>query len=625
MKKRFLKAENFSLTHKAICIFFFIIYLPIIIVCLIWYQYSSTVSKNALLREIDAISDILMTQYQNKINELYLIGDIVSANSTLLRYLEQSDSMSVFDSYLYTSTEIGPFLSSVKQANCNIETLRIYALSENMARYQNYIYSLDVLKDTAPYPSLTQMAYDEALLMPSALLFSYQNEQNQFQLCYPVNVSSNPRTFSLFTYLHSPVNHQPIAYLECVIEADVLFDASNVHLDIEQVFIVEKGSGVIYRKNDKDQISDEISALFHQTQPFEKLSACQSVIDGQEYLLFAYPLDQPDAALVVACSTDDVYGQSSMEYFLLFFSLLFFLLLFCICLWVSYKHIFMRLDLLIHRMNKLRDGDGEVAFDDLRGDVIGQVNATLSRLLNTIYTVKLAENEAVCSFLRAQIEPHFLFNALESIRMTAALEHAPKASDALMALGALMRVRIRNRPHCTLAEELSFVQNYVQLENLRFNGRIHLQVQIETNCAQVQIPALMLQPLVENAVKHGMPQDQAPLAVKIHALILPPNQLMIRVVDNGLGIAPAQLKKIQAKLTACSSPASGTQGVALSNIFQRLKLYYDDQAQLTIFSQEGIGTQITVVLPVTNITDMDGVSSSMQSPDPRNERRTGNP
>ena len=73
MKKRFLKAGNFSLTHKAICIFFFIIYLPIILVCLIWYQYSSTVSKNALLREIDAISDILMTQYQNKINELYLI------------------------------------------------------------------------------------------------------------------------------------------------------------------------------------------------------------------------------------------------------------------------------------------------------------------------------------------------------------------------------------------------------------------------------------------------------------------------------------------------------------------------------------------------------------------------
>ncbi len=601
MKKILNVPAKLSLTRKAILVFLVIIYLPITIVSFVWYHYSSTVSHNTIVSEIDTIANILTTQYQNKINEMYLIGDIVSGNSALLRYLEQSDSMSLFDNYVYTSTELGPFLSSINQANCNIETLRIYSFSEQITRYQNYLYPLNVLEDKSPYEDLLNLRYKEALLMPSAPLFSYQTQENQFELCYPVNVASDPYTFSLFTCLYSTVSHHPVAYLECVIQTDVLLDASNVHLDIEQLFVYENGRGVIYSQNDKDHLLGQISNLFERELLDEELRAYNVVIDENGYDLFAYPLEDPDVTLVIAYSKRDAYGQSRMECFILFFTLLFFLLFFCVCIWIFYKHIFTRLELLANRMNKLRDGDDDIVFDDLRNDAIGQVNHTLSQLLNTIYTVKLAENEAMRSFLRAQIEPHFLFNALESIRMTATLENAQKASDALIALGSLMRVRIRNRSHSTLAEELTFVNNYIQIENLRFDDRIQLLVQIENDCANVQIPTLMLQPMVENAIKHGMPQDQSPLIIKINVLILPHNSLMIRVLDNGRGIDEAYLREIQEKFKRKKNNETGTQGVALSNILQRLKLYYDDQAQLTIFSTLEVGTQITVILPITNI------------------------
>lgn len=585
--------RHFTLSQILILFFLMLLFVPVVFIILYWYMHIVHTTQNRLYTEMDTISDIVTREYQNKVDEMYVIADIISANPTLIGYLSQKDTSFNYQNYLTTFREIGPYLESIRQTNNNIETIRIWALNDKTQRYQNSIFPFSALKNTKLYQILPQISYGKYRMMPSANLFSYQNSDNRYELCYPINVTSDVLTFSMFTWVYSQISHQPIAFLECVMQTDTLLDVSYMNLDIEQIYILEENNGVIYAYNDQDNIKSDLSKINLSDNLYDQ----EMQIGSQSYHIFTYHIPEPDVTLVIATPSISLYQQSRMEFFLLMIILLLFLLLFCCLLYWTYRNFFVRLELLNNRMNQLRSGDDNVTFDDMQNDEIGQINRTLSLLIDKIYHVKLAENEAICSYLRAQIEPHFLFNALEAIRMTAMLGDTEKVSNALMSLGALMRIRIEHYSQSTVSEEISLVQSYVQLENIRFDGRIHLQIQVDPGLNSTQIPSLMLQPLVENTVKHGMPTGNLPLNVKINITELPDDRLLIRILDNGTGIAPKRLEQIEKSLRECKKTTGEPHGVALVNIVQRLHLYYENRAQLTLFSDYGTGTQVTVTLP----------------------------
>lgn len=590
MREKFL----LSISQRLVLLFLLLLFVPVLLVSLFWCRHIFNATRSRLYTEINNIAGIITNSYHNKVNEMNLVADIVSADPSLVDYLEQEDMSFDYESYLKTTQELGPFLDNIRQANSNITAIRIWALNEQTPRYQYLIFPYSALEGLPLYETLPQIPYRSYEMMHSASLFSYQNQSNQRQLCFPVNTLSDTLTFSQFSQMYSPITHQPIAYLECIVEADTLLDVSDMNLDIEQIYIVEN-ERVIYSYNDTGRIAGEVAAL---SLPSGLYDHCLRA-GGQKYHFFTYSIAEPEMTLVIACPSRSVYDQSRVDFMILLSILLAFLFLFCCFTFWSYKKFFIRLELLNTRMNQLRAGDDGVVFDDLLNDEIGQINNTLSLLINKVYSVKLAENEATSSYLRAQIEPHFLFNALEAIRMTAILGDSEKVCNALMSLGALMRVRTKHQSQSTVAEEISLVQSYVQLENIRFDGRIHLQIQIEPGLDNAHMPSLMLQPLVENTVKHGMPTGSLPLHVKISITELSEEQMLVRILDNGTGIAPDRLEQIKQSLKTRQKSCGESHGVALANIARRLYLYYEGRAQLELFSTYGTGTQVTVILPRT--------------------------
>ena len=580
------------MSQRLVLLFLLLLFVPVLFVSLFWCSHIFNTTRSRLYTEIDNIAGIITHSYQNKVNEMNLVADIVSADPSLVAYLEQEDMSFDYESFLKTTQELGPFLDNIRQANSNITAIRIWALNEQTPRYQYLIFPYAALKGLPLYHALPQIPYRSYTMMHSASLFSYQNPTNQRQLCFPVNTLSDTLTFSQFSWMYSSVSRQPIAYLECIIEADTLLDVSDMNLDIEQIYLIEDEK-VIYAYNDDGNIAGEIAGLSLPSGLYDR----RIRVNGQLYHFFTYSVPQPELHLVIACSNQAIYDQSRMEFVGLLTVLVVFLFLFCCFTFWSYKKFFIRLELLNTRMNQLRAGDDGVVFDDLQNDEIGQINKTLSLLINKVYSVKLAENEATSSYLRAQIEPHFLFNALEAIRMTAMLGDSEKVCSALMSLGALMRVRTKHQSQSTVAEEISLVQSYVQLENIRFDGRIHLQIQVDPGLDNAHMPSLMLQPLVENTVKHGMPTGSLPLNVKISITELSEEQMLIRILDNGTGITAERLEQIKQNLEAHQKSCGESHGVALANIARRLHLYYEDRAQLELFSTYGTGTQVTVILP----------------------------
>ena len=198
---------------------------------------------------------------------------------------------------------------------------------------------------------------------------------------------------------------------------------------------------------------------------------------------------------------------------------------------------------------------------------------------------KLA-TEAQLSALRAQINPHFLFNALTTIGYL--IQTAPdKAFQTLMRLTQLLRFVLRsNQEFCTLEEEINLIENYLDIERTRFEERLQVEFHVSKELKKLKIPSLILQPLVENAIKHGISKNKRGGKVDISAELESEKSdifLLLTVADSGAGSA--------------TSDVSQSNGIGLKNIKKRLQTYYGNSAQLA-FESSLKGTKAEIKLPV---------------------------
>ena len=194
-------------------------------------------------------------------------------------------------------------------------------------------------------------------------------------------------------------------------------------------------------------------------------------------------------------------------------------------------------------------------------------------------------NLAKLDALRMQINPHFLFNALNSIASlieTRDNDHAYRTTELL---GSLLRA-ILDHSHeasTTLAEEVEFVRRYVEVERVRFGDRLSFKVEIAEDCLERTVPALILQPIVENSVKHAVVPAQCPVEICLRSELREGN-LELRVEDNGPGFSQPR--------------ADRPRGVGLENVRRRLELIYGAAAELAIESIPGAKTMVSIRLPV---------------------------
>lgn len=188
-------------------------------------------------------------------------------------------------------------------------------------------------------------------------------------------------------------------------------------------------------------------------------------------------------------------------------------------------------------------------------------------------------HQAQLEALRSQLNPHFLFNALHSM---AELVHTdPKLAEQLLVrLGELLRqvLQSSNRQEVALAEELEFIRGYVDIERMRLGERLHVNWDIDSNALQVRVPSLVMQPLVENAVQHGIAAATGPGELSIAAR-LDGDFLLIEVRDNGPGL-----------VRATESP----QGIGLANTRARLRRLYGERQGFELQAGEGLTVRLRI-------------------------------
>ena len=220
-------------------------------------------------------------------------------------------------------------------------------------------------------------------------------------------------------------------------------------------------------------------------------------------------------------------------------------------------------------------------------------SARLKRIREDIAKAELVAAQAQIRFLQAQIKPHFLFNSLNVI--SSLIQQKPQeAKQLILELSQVFRHitchsdDIQSTDLVCLEQELSYVKSYINLEKARLGEQLNVAWHISPHCLQSKVPALILQPLVENAIKHGITPLESGGLVSICASYQD-NRLLLTVTDNGNGLMSQPMV----------SNTSGS-GVALQNIKDRLQLFYGDYYTLTMDSKWGEGTEAILDLPQIN-------------------------
>ena len=202
-------------------------------------------------------------------------------------------------------------------------------------------------------------------------------------------------------------------------------------------------------------------------------------------------------------------------------------------------------------------------------------------------------DSAQLELLKSQINPHFLFNTLNMIGCMANLEEAQTTEKMITSMSNLFRYNLKtSEQFVPLEQEMKVVQDYVYIQQMRFGSRIRYDSDIQVDGAKVIIPAFTLQPLVENAVIHGLSKKEQ--GGRLHLKIWQKdNQVIISVADTGLGMEEEKRVKLEDALKA---RRTGKVGIGLGNIYKRIHILYED-GDMRIYSRAGCGTVVQMMIP----------------------------
>lgn len=259
---------------------------------------------------------------------------------------------------------------------------------------------------------------------------------------------------------------------------------------------------------------------------------------------------------------------------------------------------------------KVRDGDFDIQVQATTRDELGELcdsfNCMAQRigfLVNEVYATQLSEKEAIIASLTSQINPHFLYNTLDMVKSMAELEGAEEISEVAMALSGLFRYSTKNdRLVVTVREELQNLNNYIRILQARFGGRVRFELEAGPDTLECEIMKVCLQPLVENAVSHGLSHKAQGGCVWVRVR-REGGLLIVTARDDGVGMPPEALAALRQSLHAQGLAAQGEAAagrVGLRNIQRRIQLYYGEGYGLAIESEEQKGTCVTVKLPARN-------------------------
>lgn len=302
------------------------------------------------------------------------------------------------------------------------------------------------------------------------------------------------------------------------------------------------------------------------------------------------------------CTYDSIYQTTVLTFRVLILATVLLFAVLALLLRKVCRIITMPLNNLADSMRIVENGDFEQARNVLlpidTQDEVGVLSEEFRIMLEKIvvlihenYEKQITLMDSRYKALQAQINPHFLYNTLNSVGWMIKAGRSEEAQKMLTALGRQLRAAFKEEPFSTLEEEIELLEHYIYIQKIRYQDRVEFVVQVQNEVLDSRVPRLSLQPLVENALNYGVENCPRKCTVKVSAR-QEAGQVRIEVCDDGMGMDEERLKEVQS-----FSMQPRRNGIGLKNINQRLELIYGREYEFRIESKADAGTVITITIP----------------------------
>ncbi|WP_168123531.1 histidine kinase [Paenibacillus sp. HB172176] len=259
-----------------------------------------------------------------------------------------------------------------------------------------------------------------------------------------------------------------------------------------------------------------------------------------------------------------------------------------------------RTNKIIRFMRKVETGDLTARITDEREDELGQISRSfndmldeLTRHIDSVYKAEIKQKHTELSSLQARVNPHFLYNTLEVIRMRAISQGARDVGEMIYSLSMLFKSFVQPRGINTVKDELEIARLYLELFRIRYKDKLSYAIESNERLSGKMMMRIALQPIIENYVIHGLDSGRHDNHIRIAVTELN-GRIRIEVRDNGKGISPDKLRDIRQSL---SEPEQNGESFGLRSVDERLKLLYGSSFGLKIDSEEGAWTSVTLEFP----------------------------
>lgn len=402
---------------------------------------------------------------------------------------------------------------------------------------------------------------------------------------------------SIARLLRDPADHSPIGYIKVDFKPDLLYNMTT-HLAAGDWLIVDERDRVLFQ-----------SEYSHATSNYSFNSgATRITLEGYDYMVVGNQSRYTKVKVLTFLPEEEIFQELRWFNFWFTMIVLFSLAISIALSIIASKKFLTPLDRLKNKMKAIQSGDLkqriEVPVNDEigeLGEVFNEMMDELDYLMKEVYEMGMRKTKAELKALQTQMAPHFMYNTLETISMVALSKREFEISDMISALGNMMRYMLKqDQDMVTLQNEIGFVREYVTIIEFRKGEQISVHWDIDEGLLETPIPKFTLQPIVENAINHGV-GDMENGSIWIRT-VREGDKVVIVIEDNGSGMDRAVLEDVVASVDHMTTAASMKEeavhnGIAMNNIQRRLQMFFGLSYGLQIYSESGIGTAVHIVIP----------------------------
>lgn len=556
-------------------------------------EQAQTVLEQNLLQTKESIKEkVAMTEN---------ISQIIAFDSRMQTFLDSDFIIESIQLQDYRDN-IAPILDNIMRQNPYIHSIHVYmgnpTIPELYGGYDGF-YSMQRIRSDPAY---------RPILENNALRSSWRGLHKEKVLLFRPDLVSNADVLSFNRKVYSIRNYEVAGMVEIEITAKELFKTleDSVSTEIGDVFVAD-GSDRIVSENVPGAYGKRLGQLDLTGLPLEGSVNRIASVGGKRSIVISIPLSGPSLRIVGIFPLGHVLEKVNASIRTTIVVLALALLLLSLLVYYVTARLLSRMKVLLKAMKQVREGSLDVSVPVVWNDEFSQMALSFNHmterihgLVETVYKAELLEKEAEVKALESQINPHFLYNTLATISWVARKAKAPEVVRISDSLAKFYRLVLNKGSSETLiGNELDMVKAYLAIQKFRFEDRFDAIFEVDERVREFITVKNILQPLVENALVHGIEPKRAHGTIFIKAW-LEEDRVVLQIADDGVGISGDRLSELK-KGQPVDSQGSG---YALANIMGRLRMMHGDRHQLELYSRPGIGTVVTISFAARRRTDI---------------------